>query len=196
MIARRTGPSKFWRTWRKRQAKGEETARLKMGAIHWTCGTCGFFFQTQNQGKGAAFAEGFAQTTGISFWCRTRTWNTTRATIQAAGADSGWTGGRGVWVEVSGRAAAGALFLALRREQILTLLSDIFTNLKLTDMETCYKVFRKEVLQGIKLRQTGSGLSRRSPRRWPNTIGGFMRCRSPTPGGRMKRGRRLPGKMD
>src|SRR5256884_9970010 len=29
----------------------------------------------------------------------------------------------------------------------LTLLSDIFTNLKLSDMETCYKVFRKEVLK-------------------------------------------------
>ena len=35
--------------------------------------------------------------------------------------------------------------------KFLTLLSDIFTNLKLTDMETCYKVFRREVLQGIKL---------------------------------------------
>src|SRR5207249_5341735 len=31
--------------------------------------------------------------------------------------------------------------------RMLTLLSDIFTNLKLSDMETCYKVFRKEVLQ-------------------------------------------------
>ena len=31
----------------------------------------------------------------------------------------------------------------------LTLLSNIFTNLNLTDMETCYKVFRKEVLEQI-----------------------------------------------
>ena len=30
----------------------------------------------------------------------------------------------------------------------LTTLSNIFTNLNLTDMETCYKVFRREVLQG------------------------------------------------
>jgi len=31
----------------------------------------------------------------------------------------------------------------------LTWLSNIFTNLNLTDMETCYKVFRKEVLEQI-----------------------------------------------
>ena len=39
----------------------------------------------------------------------------------------------------------------------LTLLSDIATNLKLTDMETCYKVFRREVLQGINLRSDRFG---------------------------------------
>lgn len=31
----------------------------------------------------------------------------------------------------------------------LTMLSNIFTDLNLTDMETCYKVFRREVIQGI-----------------------------------------------
>ena len=40
---------------------------------------------------------------------------------------------------------------------ILTLISDIFSNLKLTDMETCYKVFRREVLQGIRLRSERFG---------------------------------------
>jgi glycosyltransferase involved in cell wall biosynthesis len=33
----------------------------------------------------------------------------------------------------------------------LTLLSNVFTNLNLTDMEVCYKLFRREVIQGIKL---------------------------------------------
>jgi glycosyltransferase involved in cell wall biosynthesis len=33
--------------------------------------------------------------------------------------------------------------------RVLTLLSNIFTNLNLTDMETCYKVFRREVIQNI-----------------------------------------------
>src|SRR5215831_7686010 len=33
--------------------------------------------------------------------------------------------------------------------RFLTLLSNMFTNLNLTDMETCYKVFRRELLEGI-----------------------------------------------
>ena len=39
----------------------------------------------------------------------------------------------------------------------LTLLSDIFTNLKLTDMETCYKVFRRDVLKDIQLKSNRFG---------------------------------------
>ncbi len=39
----------------------------------------------------------------------------------------------------------------------LTLLSNIFTNLNLTDMETCYKVFRKEVLSGVTLKSNRFG---------------------------------------
>ncbi|HYA28847.1 MAG TPA: glycosyltransferase family 2 protein [Acidobacteriota bacterium] len=35
--------------------------------------------------------------------------------------------------------------------RILTLASNMFTNLNLSDMETCYKVFRREVIQKIKL---------------------------------------------
>jgi hypothetical protein len=41
--------------------------------------------------------------------------------------------------------------------KFLTLLSDVFTNLKLTDMETCYKVFRREVLQNIKIESNRFG---------------------------------------
>ncbi|MCG3137952.1 MAG: Undecaprenyl-phosphate 4-deoxy-4-formamido-L-arabinose transferase [Phycisphaerae bacterium] len=36
--------------------------------------------------------------------------------------------------------------------RFLTLFSNMLTNLNLTDMETCYKVFRREVLQNIRLR--------------------------------------------
>jgi glycosyltransferase involved in cell wall biosynthesis len=39
----------------------------------------------------------------------------------------------------------------------LTTLSNMFTNLNLTDMETCYKVFRREVLQGITLKSNRFG---------------------------------------
>ncbi len=40
---------------------------------------------------------------------------------------------------------------------MLTTLSNMFTNLNLTDMETCYKVFRREVIQGVNLRSNRFG---------------------------------------
>ena len=39
----------------------------------------------------------------------------------------------------------------------LTLLSNMFTNLNLTDMETCYKVFRREIIQSVKLTEDRFG---------------------------------------
>jgi glycosyltransferase involved in cell wall biosynthesis len=41
--------------------------------------------------------------------------------------------------------------------KMLTGLSNMFTNLNLTDMETCYKLFRTEVLQNIDLKERGFG---------------------------------------
>jgi glycosyltransferase involved in cell wall biosynthesis len=41
--------------------------------------------------------------------------------------------------------------------KFLTLLSNMFTNLNLTDMEVCYKVFRREVIHGIKLKSDRFG---------------------------------------
>lgn len=41
---------------------------------------------------------------------------------------------------------------------MLTLLSNFFTNLNLTDMETCYKVFRRDVLKDITIKQNGFGI--------------------------------------
>ncbi len=41
--------------------------------------------------------------------------------------------------------------------KVLTTLSNMFTNLNLTDMETCYKVFRREVLAGIHLKSNRFG---------------------------------------
>ena len=40
---------------------------------------------------------------------------------------------------------------------VLTLLSNMFTNLNLSDMETCYKVFRREIIQSIKLEEDRFG---------------------------------------
>ena len=39
----------------------------------------------------------------------------------------------------------------------LTLLSNMFTNLNLTDMETCYKVFRREIIQSILIEENRFG---------------------------------------
>jgi glycosyltransferase involved in cell wall biosynthesis len=41
--------------------------------------------------------------------------------------------------------------------RFLTLLSNLFTNINLTDMETCYKVFRREVIQSLSLRENRFG---------------------------------------
>ncbi|HMG33639.1 MAG TPA: glycosyltransferase family 2 protein [Blastocatellia bacterium] len=41
--------------------------------------------------------------------------------------------------------------------RLLTLISNMFTNLNLTDMETGYKVFRREVIQSIRLEQNRFG---------------------------------------
>lgn len=41
--------------------------------------------------------------------------------------------------------------------KLLTLCSNIFTNLNLTDMEVCYKVFKREILDKIKLKENRFG---------------------------------------
>lgn len=41
--------------------------------------------------------------------------------------------------------------------RFLTFLSNMFTDLRLTDMETCYKVFRRDVIQNIKIKEDRFG---------------------------------------
>jgi glycosyltransferase involved in cell wall biosynthesis len=41
--------------------------------------------------------------------------------------------------------------------RLLTTASNAFTNLNLTDMETCYKVFRRDVIQGLELQEDRFG---------------------------------------
>lgn len=40
---------------------------------------------------------------------------------------------------------------------ILTFLSNMLTNLNLTDIETCYKAFRREIIQSIEIEENGFG---------------------------------------
>ena len=57
----------------------------------------------------------------------------------------------------SGEAARVLYFWHRVGNLILTWLSNMFTNLNLTDMETCYKVFRKEVLDQITIEENRFG---------------------------------------
>ncbi len=41
--------------------------------------------------------------------------------------------------------------------KFLTFISNTFTNLNLTDMETCYKLFKREIIQNIKLKEKRFG---------------------------------------
>jgi glycosyltransferase involved in cell wall biosynthesis len=42
--------------------------------------------------------------------------------------------------------------------RLLTTLSNMFTNLNMTDMETCYKVFRREIIQSLKIQENRFGV--------------------------------------
>ena len=41
--------------------------------------------------------------------------------------------------------------------KVLTTMSNVFTNLNLTDMETCYKLFRADIIKGLSLRENRFG---------------------------------------
>lgn len=50
------------------------------------------------------------------------------------------------------------LYLHYKGNQFLSLLTSLLFFHKITDMETCYKMFRKEVMEGVKLRARGFDL--------------------------------------
>jgi glycosyltransferase involved in cell wall biosynthesis len=140
------------------QAKGDATAPAADGGDPVPLRDLRFFFQAQNQGKGAALRRGFAQVTGDIVLVQDadleydpRDYPTLLEPIVDGRAD----------VVYGSRFLGGPqrvhYFWHYVANTMLTLLSDIFTNLKLTDMETCYKVFRREVLQGIELRSDRFG---------------------------------------
>jgi glycosyltransferase involved in cell wall biosynthesis len=141
-----------------RQAKGESVAPAQDGGDSVALGDLRFFFQSPNQGKGAALRRGFAQATGEIMLVQDadleydpRDYDKLLEPIVEGRAD----------VVYGSRFLGGPqrvhYFWHYVANRMLTLLSDIFTNLKLSDMETCYKVFRREVLQGIQLKSNRFG---------------------------------------
>jgi glycosyltransferase involved in cell wall biosynthesis len=56
-----------------------------------------------------------------------------------------------------GEAHRALFFWHYLGNKFLTFLSNMFTNLNLTDMEVCYKVFKKEILNSIKLEEDRFG---------------------------------------
>ena len=59
---------------------------------------------------------------------------------------------------LSGRPHRVLYFWHSLGNRLLTLLSNMFTDLNLTDMETCYKVFRREVLDTITIEENRFGI--------------------------------------
>lgn len=140
------------------QAEGRGEIEIQEGKAQLQLRSLKIFFQPKNAGKGAAMRRGFAEVTGdivivqdADLEYDPRDYDKLLEPMLDGRAD----------VVYGSRFLGGPqrvhYFWHYVANTFLTLLSNILTNLKLTDMETCYKVFRSEVLKGIKLKSDRFG---------------------------------------
>ncbi len=113
----------------------------------------------RNQGKGAALRTGFRRATGTVVIVQDadleydpNEYGTIIGPILKDRADVVY-GSR----FMGGQPHRVVYFWHMLGNRFLTLLSNMFTNINLTDMETCYKAFRREIIQGIRIEEDRFG---------------------------------------